>query len=204
MQQIYQKIWELAKPYYEKGRPMDIVHIEWFMEIATMVCDKEKLDDTILLPLVILHDVGYSRVKDVAEKNYYQLDIRRFHMDEGKKITEEILRAVAYPEEKIKIIADYVGVHDNWAFGEVDRFTNNPILGTFKDLDYLWIYTGKGSKAIQENMRKSDREMLKFLKSEPSPIYGKKPFSNETTKQLHKELLTERELELGNGSVDSS
>lgn len=183
---------------------MDIVHIEWFMEIATMVCDKEKLDDTILLPLVILHDVGYSRVKDVAEKNYYQLDIRRFHMDEGKKITEEILRAVAYPEEKIKIIADYVGVHDNWAFGEVDRFTNNPILGTFKDLDYLWIYTGKGSKAIQENMRKSDREMLKFLKSEPSPIYGKKPFSNETTKQLHKELLTERELELGNGSVDSS
>ena len=69
MNNTYQQICELAKPYYEKGRPMDIDHIEWFMETAQMVCQKEDLDDSLLLPLAILHDVGYSKIKDVQSAN---------------------------------------------------------------------------------------------------------------------------------------
>ena len=56
MKEIYQKIWKLAKPYYEKGRPMDVDHIEWMMKDALIVCEKEKLNDEILLPLVIFLD----------------------------------------------------------------------------------------------------------------------------------------------------
>jgi hypothetical protein len=37
MKQIYREIWELAKPYYEKGRPMDIDHIRWMMKDAFLV-----------------------------------------------------------------------------------------------------------------------------------------------------------------------
>lgn len=31
MKKIYSKIWMLAKQYYQKGRPMDIDHINWMM-----------------------------------------------------------------------------------------------------------------------------------------------------------------------------
>lgn len=69
---------------------MDIDHIEWFMETAQMVCQRENLDDSLLLPLAILHDVGYSKVKDVQSANYYDTDIRRAHMQAGRDIALEI------------------------------------------------------------------------------------------------------------------
>ena len=44
MKQIYLKIWELAKPYYEKARVFDIPHIEWMMKQADRIADIEKLN----------------------------------------------------------------------------------------------------------------------------------------------------------------
>ena len=41
MNDIYQKIWDLARSYYEEGRPMDIDHIEWMMEQALIACESE-------------------------------------------------------------------------------------------------------------------------------------------------------------------
>jgi len=49
MKNIYSKIWKLAKPYYEKGRPMDIDHIEWMMKDALLVSEKENLDDSLII-----------------------------------------------------------------------------------------------------------------------------------------------------------
>lgn len=196
MKDIYLQLWELAKPYYVKGRPMDVAHIEWFMMEASRIAEAEKLDDTILLPLAILHDVGYSEIQNVKSVNYYNTDIRRAHMDAGAKIARELLEKIGYPEEKIEIIVHDIAVHDNWAFGEVDIYTGDPILGTFKDLDYLWIYTEEGCHQIQKTLQKNDQGMLDHLRNETSPIHGKKPFSNESTKALHDELLRAREAEL--------
>lgn len=194
---IYKKIWEKARPYYLEGRPMDIDHIEWFMEVASEIAEKENLDDSILLPLAILHDVGYSQVKDVATADYYHGDVRRLHMAEGAKIARQILEEVQYDSEKIKKIVYYISVHDNWAFGEIDLFINDPLLGTFKDLDYIWMYTHKGFKGLQPTLKLNDQQMLEHLQKETSPIGGKKPFSNESTKKLHDDLLAEREKEFG-------
>lgn len=95
MDEIYTRIWSLAKPLYEEGRPMDVEHIEWMMESALLVCEKEKkknIDDSLLLPLVILHDVGYS---EAPEGNPFDLDIRRAHMRDGEKIAREIFSALS-------------------------------------------------------------------------------------------------------------
>ena len=118
-------------------------------------------------------------------------------MQAGRDIAIEILRQVNYPPEKMGKIAHYIAVHDNWAFGEVDLYLNDPILGTFKDLDYLWIFTEKGCPAIQKILGKNDAEMLEHLKQESSPIGARKPFSNPTTQRLHDEYLAARETELG-------
>lgn len=198
---VYKEIWEKARPYYEKGRPMDIDHIEWFMQVATEIAAAENLDDSILLPLAILHDVGYSMVEDVATTNYYQGNIRALHMVEGAKIARQILEGLQYDPKKIETIVHDISVHDNWAFDGIDGqdgvtlYLKDPILGTFKDLDYIWIFTEKGSKGIQPTLKKNDVQMIEHLRNEPSPIYGKKPFSNNSTKNLHAKLLAEREQE---------
>ena len=115
MNQIYEDIWKLAKSYYEKGRPMDIDHIEWMMKDAFLVCQKENLDDSLLLPLVILHDVGYA---EVPKDNPFKLNLRKAHMEAGAKIARHILEKLNYPKDKIKKIEYYVSVHDNWALGD--------------------------------------------------------------------------------------
>lgn len=171
---------------------MDIEHIEWMMEEAILICQKEELDDSLLLPLVILHDVGYSKIKNVKKANYYQSNIRREHMKTGKQIAIDILGKVNYPKKKIDQIAYYISIHDNWSFGEVELYINDRILGTFKDLDYLWIFTPKGFLAVKKVLHKTNKEMLAYLKTEPSPIGGKKPFSTKTTQQLHDKYLNER------------
>lgn len=193
-EEIYEQLWQLARPYYEKGRPMDIAHIEWMMKDAAKVADNENLDTSLLMPLCILHDVGYSKVEDIKKSgtDYYDLDMRRFHMDEGAKIAREILEQINYPQDKINKIVYYISVHDNWAYDEVDIYINDPVLGTFKDLDYIWIYTETGFEAMIKNSGKTPQEMLGHLESEPSPIHGKKPFSNPTTQNLHDDYLRER------------
>lgn len=196
MNLLYEKIWNEAKPYYLKSRPMDIDHIEWFMKVVEKVCKIEKLDESLLMPLAILHDVGYFSLVSPKTTNYYNKDIRRAHMKAGAEIAERILKSVGYPADKSKKIIEYISIHDNWAFGEVEIYRKDKILGTFKDFDYLWIYTKKGCKAIQKVLKKNNLEMLKYLRDEVSPIYGKKPFSTDFTKQLRENYLKERRKEL--------
>ncbi|MCX6732702.1 MAG: HD domain-containing protein, partial [Candidatus Roizmanbacteria bacterium] len=149
MNSLYQKIWSEAKPYYLKSRPMDVKHIEWFMEMIEKICTIEKLDESLLMPLAILHDVGYATLSDPKTVNYYDKDIRRAHMKAGAEIAEKILNIVKYPVDKSTRIIEYIRIHDNWAFGEVDIYLKDKVLGTFKDFDYLWIYTKVGFDAIK-------------------------------------------------------
>jgi len=175
---------------------MDVEHIEWMMEKVEEMCKHEEIDESILMPLAILHDVGYSELSDPITVNYYNKDVRRAHMDLGAKIAEKILKTVDYSKNKSKKIINYIKIHDNWAFGEVDIYINDKILGSFKDLDYLWIYTKIGCKAIQKILKKNNLEMLDHLRNEITPIYGKKPFSTEFTKKLRETYLKDREKDL--------
>lgn len=196
MDHVYKRIWGKAKKYYLKGRPMDVAHIEWMMSQIEEVCKKDVLDKTVLMPLAILHDVGYATLVNPATANYYDKDIRRAHMKAGTEIAEQILKSIDYPSDKTRKIVELIGVHDNWAYGEVDLYLNDKILGTFKDLDYLWIYTKVGCNTIQKVLKKNNAEMLEHLRNEVSPIHGKKPFSSKYTQMLRETYLKEREEEL--------
>src|SRR6185436_1427164 len=131
--QIYHTIWKKALPYYKKGRPMDVDHIEWMMGVAHDVAQKETVDESILMPLVILHDVGYA---EVPKENPFNIDIRKAHMHAGTIIAQRILDSVSYPGKKTEKIAYLISVHDNWAFGDNELYKKEPVLGIFNDLDY--------------------------------------------------------------------
>lgn len=81
MEDIYLKLWDLAKPYYLNGRSYDIAHVEWMMREAEIISDIESLDRRLLLPIVILHDVGYSIIND-KNPNIKGKETKRVHMRE--------------------------------------------------------------------------------------------------------------------------
>jgi len=190
MKAVYKKLWEMAKPYYLKGRPMDIAHIEWMMKDALLVCKKEGIDESLLLPLVILHDVGYSAV---PTGNPYNLDLRRAHMEAGAKIARLILENISYPKEKTDRIAHYVSVHDNWAFGETKIYLEDIVLGTLSDFDFVWMATKEGFSALMKIHGKSPAEMIEYL--EKNDKLTTRPFRTETAKGLFENYLGERKKE---------
>ncbi|MBC8495779.1 hypothetical protein H8D36_06505 [archaeon] len=191
MKQVYSKMCDLAKPYYEKGRPMDVSHIEWMMPEALLVCQKEDLDDSLLLPLVILHDVGYA---EVPKDHPFKLDVRRAHMAAGVKIARRILEQLNYSKEKTEKIEYYISVHDNWAWGDNEIYKQDIILGTFTDLDYAWMATPKGFLALMKILEKNKQEMFEFLKTNDKLVL--RPFSTKTVKDLYESYLEDRQKEL--------
>lgn len=190
MKQIYLQIWNLAKPYYEKGRPMDINHIEWMMKEAEIVCRKEGIDDSLLLPLVILHDMGYS---EIPKGDYFKIDVRKAHMKTGAEIARKILVNLNYPREKTEKIVYYISVHDNWALND-DSVFKDPILAAFNDLDFIWGVEPKGFVIVAKLLEKSPKAMIEWIKA--SEKHERRPFSTSITKKLYEKYLKDREKEL--------
>ena len=193
MEDIYKKIWELAKPYYLKGRPADVDHIEWMMDVAEQVCEKEGIDKTIFLPLVILHDAGYSQVENPKD-NSYKIDMRKAHMKAGEELSKEILKSVNYNSEKIEKISYYVSVHDNWALGDDKIYLKDHLLGIFHDLDFMWMATPKGFPFLMKMLQKNPKEMLDYIINNDN--LTKRPFSSKTTKELFWKYINDRRKEI--------
>ena len=189
MESIYQEMWNLAKPYYEKGRPIDAVHVKLMMKLACRVCEKEKIDDTLLLPLVILHDIGYAEAPQV----YFEKEQKKEHMIVGARIAAKILDDLNYPAEKTKKIVDYIKVHDHWLLGD-DAVYDNIIISTFTDLDFIWMATKEGFALMQKVLNKNPSETLEFIENNEKLI--KRPFATKTTKELFYKYLNERKMEL--------
>jgi hypothetical protein len=193
----YLPIWQAARPYYERGRSMDINHIEWMMPTALSVCAHEpQVDQSLLLPTVILHDVGYA---EVEHDNYYHLDTRRAHMARGADIARTILTELAYDPEIVAKVVYYISVHDNWAFGELDLYRNDLVLGVFKDLDWLWTLTPEGFKSVRDNQKYSLEEMMTYISN---PETKKPPeYATRTTDALFHQYLADRVKEYTSSSA---
>jgi len=155
---------------------MDVAHVTWMIKKALITSKKEKIDSTILLPLVILHDVGYGVSKHV----YFDKKLKKRHMAEGARISEEILNKVNYPKDKIKQIKYFISVHDNWILGDEKIYKKYKVLGIFNDLDFVWIVTSKGFGMVSDILRKNKKRYILELIKEGNEKY----FSSRSTKKL--------------------
>lgn len=160
MKEIYKKILEKAIPFYEKGRQGDIVHVKWLVETLPKFVKETEADFDILIPVVILHDVGYSKVEKGA--NPFNLDIRKIHSEEGAKIAEQILKELSYDHEKVSKIKRLILKHDNWAFG--DSFKDEPILAIFNNFDFMWMASEQGFDVVRGFNKKNPKEFIEFIK----------------------------------------
>lgn len=69
----YQKIWNLALPYLEKGKMKNfVVHTKGVVKSMKMILAEEKADKDILIASAILHDVGWAYVPAKFQKNFLE------------------------------------------------------------------------------------------------------------------------------------
>jgi len=181
-----------AQHYYEKARSTDVPHIKWLIEtIPKIIKDKEILE--LLIPLAILHDVGYSKVPKGA--NPYDLKIRKLHSIEGAKITKKILKESNYSSSKIKEIVRLVRLHDDWAFG--NTFKTEPILKIFNNFDFMW-QASKERFDMQKNLFHKDLKEWHHRVEESCKKNkeGGRDWANKNIADFYKKLMIKRKKEV--------
>ena len=119
---------DLVMSRYVKGsRWYDKYHVPYSALFLLELCEREKLDRSVLIPAILLHDVGYSTLTsgDRAEevkRGSYDKDIRVAHMQAGVEIATEIfaeLRKRGFVHECTveKAVQDIIATHDNPIIG---------------------------------------------------------------------------------------
>jgi len=152
MKRKYYEIYSLAVLLYQKSRISDLDHINWLLK--TVPRFNKYFDEDILIPLIILHDVGYSFIKTK--------DSRKEHMKKGALLSFKILTSLKYDLQKIKIITRLISIHDNWAFGK--SFKDEPLLQFFNNFDFMWMASKKGFKLKSKSKNKKPHELLNEIK----------------------------------------
>lgn len=185
MKAIFKKIRELAKPYLDTRQ--NHIHTEISTALAYKLLEKEGGDEDIVIPAIILHDVGWIKVPENLQLKAFgpkasSPELNRVHELEGTKIAKEILEKVGYDEMCIKVIIEIIEGHDSRKKG---LSLNDKIV---KDADKLWRYS---KEALQINMKRFEHNREKSLNRIRSNL--DKWFLTNSAKAIARQELIERE-----------
>ena len=141
MRAIFDEIWRRAKPYLNT-RQNDI-HTEISIRFAEMLLEKEGGDENVVMPAIILHDVGWIKVPEEEQHMGFGPKIQspvvvKKHELEGVQIAKGILEAADYDKEKIAEILEIIENHDS------RKQTNSLNESIVKDADKLWRFSREG------------------------------------------------------------
>ena len=185
MKDIFNKIWELALPYQDKRD--DSGHAATSLKYAQQLVELEDGDEDVVIPAIILHDIGYSQLtkerrmlifdKDASKE--VRREVQLEHQNEGAKLAGEILRKVNYPEELIKEIQEIISEHDT----REGFISKNE--GLVRDADKLWRTSLEGYTAAESRRKASgkprDEEMWKKIEE---GIHKPDYFYSERSRQM--------------------
>lgn len=142
---MYRKIYNLALPYYEKGREAEDVHHLAVTGIMINLLKEVDLDEEVMIASSLLHDIGYASLTSRERKGYRGKDkqylpegLVRRHMASGAKIAREILYKLEFPENKIQKVCKIIATHDNPKLGLPLKTKEQKLL---KEADNLWMTT---------------------------------------------------------------
>jgi HD superfamily phosphodiesterase len=161
-ERIFEKIWQSAKAYLDTRK--NDIHTETSIRLAFTLIEKEGGDKDIVIPAIILHDVGWKEVPESLHLQSFgpkamSLELTKIHEAKGVKIARDILHRVCYDEGKIEEILEIIDGHDT-RWGAISL--NDKIV---KDADKLWRYTREGFQIDAERFGENDNELLDRLRS---------------------------------------
>ncbi len=144
---IFETIWEKALQHQDKRE--DKKHAEITLYYAKKLLETEKGDEKIVIPAIILHDIGWSKLPkeesmiifDPKASKEEKLEIRYKHQEEGVKLARQLLQKIDYPEELTRKILEIISQHDTRE-GFISKED-----GIVRDADKLWRYSKEGLEA---------------------------------------------------------
>jgi HD superfamily phosphodiesterase len=158
----HQRIFEKAKPFLRTRK--NLVHTRIALRYALELLKSEKGDESIVIPAIILHDVGWKAVPEHLHltafgPNPSNPKLTRLHEREGAKIAKGILEKLHYPCGKIEEICQIIKGHDS---RKRPLSWNDRIV---KDSDKLWRYSRKGMAIDLARFQIPRRDYLIFLEA---------------------------------------
>lgn len=187
MKKTYEKIWFLARPYLDTR--MNDLHTRISAGFARTLIEREGGSEDIILPAILLHDVGWKRVPEEFHLKAFgpkasAPEWQRVHEQEGAAIAREILQQIAYEEDKIKEIVRIIDGHDT---RKEPLSLNDRIV---KDADKLWRYSREGFVIDIERFEETFEQGIKRLQSSLE-----RWFFTESAKELARQELSHRNQE---------
>jgi len=187
MKLIYQKIFERAKPFLRTRK--NLIHTKIALRYAIKLLEKVKGDEEVVVPAILLHDVGWDVVPEHLQltafgPNRSNPQAARLHEVVGAKMARRILEGLHYPPERVDEICRIILGHDSRkrALSRSDRIV--------KDADKLFRYSRKGM-AIDLNRFHTHRgDHLRYLER-----HIEKWFFLSVSRQLAREELAQRRRE---------
>ncbi len=192
MKSIFQQIWQLALPLQDQRD--DSGHAEVALSYATILLASEQGDEDIVIPAIILHDIGYSqlskerrlsifdRSKADAERRAVQME----HEHAGVVLAKGLLVKVGYPRDLVPEILEIISQHDTRK-GFISRNE-----GLVRDSDKLWRFSKRAFDVGGRRPRTGPDTRLKNWEADiDKPGY----FFSEKAKQLAREQLEARKRE---------
>jgi hypothetical protein len=176
---IYLKIYNLAGPYLDT-RDNDI-HTRVAYSCALKLLEAEGGDERVVIPAVLLHDLGWKMVPEDLQLKAFgpgkrDLEINRVHEVEGAKKAREILEAVNYDPALTEEIVTIISGHDS---RKAALSLNDAIV---KDSDKLWRFSKEALEVDPKRFRVEPAIHTEWLKRQ---IDGW--FFTETAKKLAKD-----------------
>ena len=138
MEKRYPRIYELAKPFLETRD--NEIHTRIAFSFALKLLAAEGGNEAVVLPAVMLHDVGWKSVPEDLQLKAFgpgrnDREINRVHEVEGAKKAREILERVGYDPALTDEIVEIISGHDS----RREALSLNDAI--VKDSDKLWRFS---------------------------------------------------------------
>lgn len=109
------EVFERARPHLQTRS--NEVHTRIAYEFARRLLAEEEGDPRVVLPAILVHDVGWSRVPeerqlDAFGPNVKDPELTRVHEREGALMAAEILRSAGLPPSTVAEVSEIVAGHD--------------------------------------------------------------------------------------------
>ncbi len=174
----YEEIYNLAQPYLSTRD--NEIHTQIAYRFACKLLQTEGGDEAVVLPAVILHDVGWKAVPEELQlkafgPGFNDLEINRIHEVEGAAIAGTILEQAHYDRAKSKEIVEIVIGHDSRTY---PLSLNDSLV---KDSDKLWRFSEEALRVDPQRFGIAPEVHTEWLKHQID-----KWFFTETAKQIAK------------------
>ena len=160
LEPVYQKIYKRAKPFLRTRK--NVIHTKIVLQYAFKLLKEERGDDKIVIPGVLLHDVGWKAVPEPLQLTAFgpkACNPRwvKVHELEGAKIARNILEQLHYSPKNTKEICDIVRGHDSRkrAVSLNDRIV--------KDSDKLFRHSRIGVSIDSDRFRMTKKAYIRYL-----------------------------------------